>query len=158
MKSVCWEDGEWRLDQEGMTLESRDFNDKTTRDLLDHGKGLRLIPVLEAIQVEEFLQVFLHLWTHFIQLSPPYSFTTTYRSDLCHEWETEGIEFSLREAKTSPGWWCALILLWPLLIFLPPQYLLCFQAYLPLTFWITLLDAFYQSLVCFFVPYYVSPC
>lgn len=44
-----------------MTLESRDFNDKTTRDLLDHGKGLRLIPVLEAIQVEEFLQVFLHL-------------------------------------------------------------------------------------------------
>lgn len=31
-----------------------------------------------------------------------------------------------------------------------------FQAYLPLTFWITLLDAFYQSLVCFFVPYFVS--
>ncbi|XP_059018071.1 phospholipid-transporting ATPase VD isoform X3 [Mustela lutreola] len=28
------------------------------------------------------------------------------------------------------------------------------EAYLPLTFWITLLDAFYQSLVCFFVPYY----
>nr|XP_004658901.2 phospholipid-transporting ATPase VD [Jaculus jaculus] len=28
------------------------------------------------------------------------------------------------------------------------------QAYLPLTFWITLLDAFYQSLVCFFVPYF----
>ncbi|XP_057581810.1 phospholipid-transporting ATPase VD isoform X2 [Hippopotamus amphibius kiboko] len=27
------------------------------------------------------------------------------------------------------------------------------EAYLPLTFWITLLDAFYQSLVCFFVPY-----
>ncbi|XP_073093762.1 phospholipid-transporting ATPase VD isoform X2 [Manis javanica] len=28
------------------------------------------------------------------------------------------------------------------------------EAYLPLAFWITLLDAFYQSLVCFFVPYY----
>lgn len=28
------------------------------------------------------------------------------------------------------------------------------EAYLPHTFWITLLDAFYQSLVCFFVPYY----
>ncbi|XP_074180743.1 phospholipid-transporting ATPase VD isoform X3 [Rhinolophus sinicus] len=28
------------------------------------------------------------------------------------------------------------------------------EAYLPLTFWITLLDAFYQSLACFFVPYY----
>ncbi|XP_004681541.1 PREDICTED: probable phospholipid-transporting ATPase VD [Condylura cristata] len=28
------------------------------------------------------------------------------------------------------------------------------QAYLPLTFWITLLDAFYQSLVCFFFPYF----
>lgn len=30
------------------------------------------------------------------------------------------------------------------------------QAYLPSTFWLTLLDAFYQSLVCFFVPYFVS--
>ncbi|XP_008835917.1 probable phospholipid-transporting ATPase VD isoform X1 [Nannospalax galili] len=28
------------------------------------------------------------------------------------------------------------------------------EAYLPLTFWFTLLDAFYQSLVCFFVPYF----
>ncbi|XP_048220565.1 phospholipid-transporting ATPase VD isoform X2 [Perognathus longimembris pacificus] len=28
------------------------------------------------------------------------------------------------------------------------------EAYLPLTFWITLMDAFYQSLVCFFVPYF----
>ncbi|XP_019521307.1 PREDICTED: probable phospholipid-transporting ATPase VD isoform X1 [Hipposideros armiger] len=28
------------------------------------------------------------------------------------------------------------------------------EAYLPLTFWVTLLDAFYQSLACFFVPYY----
>ncbi|CAO2639725.1 Phospholipid-transporting ATPase VD [Lemmus lemmus] len=28
------------------------------------------------------------------------------------------------------------------------------EAYVPLTFWITLLDAFYQSLVCFFVPYF----
>ncbi|XP_062852428.1 phospholipid-transporting ATPase VD-like [Trichomycterus rosablanca] len=27
------------------------------------------------------------------------------------------------------------------------------QAYLPSTFWLTLLDAFYQSLVCFFIPY-----
>ncbi|XP_017395816.1 probable phospholipid-transporting ATPase VD isoform X2 [Cebus imitator] len=29
------------------------------------------------------------------------------------------------------------------------------EAYLPHTFWITLLDAFYQSLVCFFVPYFI---
>nr|XP_025043214.1 probable phospholipid-transporting ATPase VD isoform X2 [Pelodiscus sinensis] len=28
------------------------------------------------------------------------------------------------------------------------------EAYSPPTFWITLLDAFYQSLVCFFVPYF----
>ncbi|XP_019381952.1 PREDICTED: probable phospholipid-transporting ATPase VD [Gavialis gangeticus] len=28
------------------------------------------------------------------------------------------------------------------------------MAYSPLTFWITLLDAFYQSMVCFFVPYF----
>ncbi|XP_069313671.1 phospholipid-transporting ATPase VD [Eulemur rufifrons] len=28
------------------------------------------------------------------------------------------------------------------------------EAYVPLTFWITLLDAFYQSLVCFFVPFF----
>ncbi|XP_029400877.1 probable phospholipid-transporting ATPase VD [Mus pahari] len=28
------------------------------------------------------------------------------------------------------------------------------EEYLPVTFWITLLDAFYQSLVCFFVPYF----
>ncbi|XP_069487816.1 phospholipid-transporting ATPase VD [Ambystoma mexicanum] len=27
------------------------------------------------------------------------------------------------------------------------------QAYLPSTFWITILDAFYQSVICFFVPY-----
>ncbi|XP_039527793.1 probable phospholipid-transporting ATPase VD isoform X3 [Pimephales promelas] len=27
------------------------------------------------------------------------------------------------------------------------------QAYLPSTFWLTILDAFYQSLVCFFIPY-----
>lgn len=32
----------------------------------------------------------------------------------------------------------------------------CFQAYLPSTFWLTILDAFYQSLVCFFIPYFVS--
>uniref|UniRef100_A0A8C8STI9 Phospholipid-transporting ATPase n=1 Tax=Pelusios castaneus TaxID=367368 RepID=A0A8C8STI9_9SAUR len=30
------------------------------------------------------------------------------------------------------------------------------EVYSPPTFWITLLDAFYQSLVCFFVPYFVS--
>lgn len=30
------------------------------------------------------------------------------------------------------------------------------QVYVPSTFWITILDAFYQSLVCFFVPYFVS--
>ncbi|TRY82205.1 hypothetical protein DNTS_003391 [Danionella cerebrum] len=28
------------------------------------------------------------------------------------------------------------------------------QAYLPSTFWLTILDAFYQSLVCFFIPYF----
>lgn len=30
------------------------------------------------------------------------------------------------------------------------------QVYIPSMFWITVLDAFYQSLVCFFIPYYVS--
>lgn len=30
------------------------------------------------------------------------------------------------------------------------------QVYVPSMFWITILDAFYQSLVCFFVPYFVS--
>lgn len=30
------------------------------------------------------------------------------------------------------------------------------QVYVPSMFWITVLDAFYQSLVCFFVPYFVS--
>lgn len=73
-------------------------------------EGTKIDPVLEAIQVEEFLQVFFHLWTHFIQLSPPHSFTITYRSDLCHEWETEGVEFSLREAKQALAggvpWFC----------------------------------------------------
>ncbi|KAF5890867.1 putative phospholipid-transporting ATPase VD isoform X1, partial [Clarias magur] len=28
------------------------------------------------------------------------------------------------------------------------------QAYLPSTFWLNMLDAFYQSLVCFFIPYF----
>ncbi|XP_056326707.1 probable phospholipid-transporting ATPase VD [Danio aesculapii] len=28
------------------------------------------------------------------------------------------------------------------------------QAYLPSTFWLNILDAFYQSLVCFFIPYF----
>ncbi|XP_041927145.1 probable phospholipid-transporting ATPase VD isoform X1 [Alosa sapidissima] len=28
------------------------------------------------------------------------------------------------------------------------------QAYLPSTFWLSMLDAFYQSLVCFFIPYF----
>lgn len=33
------------------------------------------------------------------------------------------------------------------------------QTFVPYMFWITVLDAFYQSLVCFFVPYFVStPC
>lgn len=36
------------------------------------------------------------------------------------------------------------------------HYVFLLQAYLPSTFWMTLLDAFYQSLVCFFVPYFVS--
>ncbi|XP_069780829.1 phospholipid-transporting ATPase VD isoform X2 [Narcine bancroftii] len=31
----------------------------------------------------------------------------------------------------------------------------CSEAYLPSIFWISILDAFYQSLVCFFVPYFV---
>ncbi|MGH0164208.1 UNVERIFIED_CONTAM: hypothetical protein FKN15_047083 [Acipenser sinensis] len=30
------------------------------------------------------------------------------------------------------------------------------EAYLPSTFWLTMLDAFYQSIVCFFLPYFVS--
>lgn len=30
------------------------------------------------------------------------------------------------------------------------------QVYVPYMFWITVLDAFYQSVVCFFVPYFVS--
>ena len=30
------------------------------------------------------------------------------------------------------------------------------QVYVPHMFWITVLDAFYQSLVCFFIPYFVS--
>ncbi|XP_033891147.2 phospholipid-transporting ATPase VD-like isoform X1 [Acipenser ruthenus] len=29
------------------------------------------------------------------------------------------------------------------------------EAYLPSTFWLTMLDAFYQSIVCFFLPYFV---
>ncbi|XP_064005288.1 phospholipid-transporting ATPase VD isoform X2 [Pogoniulus pusillus] len=39
---------------------------------------------------------------------------------------------------------------------LPQLYLMSQRSvtYLPSTFWITLLDAFYQSLVCFFVPYF----
>ncbi|KAL2098951.1 hypothetical protein ACEWY4_005431 [Coilia grayii] len=28
------------------------------------------------------------------------------------------------------------------------------QAYLPSTFWLSILDAFYQSLICFFIPYF----
>ncbi|KTG36867.1 hypothetical protein cypCar_00042569 [Cyprinus carpio] len=32
--------------------------------------------------------------------------------------------------------------------------MLDFQAYLPSTFWLNILDAFYQSLVCFFIPYF----
>jgi len=92
-----------------------------------------------SIVTPSFFHYYLQIW--------PLSWMRDWRSRV----------FSQR-SKTSPGWGCSLILLWPLLIFLPPQCLLCFQAYLPLTFWITLLDAFYQSLVCFFVPYYVSPC
>lgn len=30
------------------------------------------------------------------------------------------------------------------------------QCYNPLTFWISMADAFYQSLICFFIPYLVS--
>ncbi|XP_071599717.1 phospholipid-transporting ATPase VD isoform X1 [Heliangelus exortis] len=43
-----------------------------------------------------------------------------------------------------------------ILMQLPQLYMMCQKsmAYLPSTFWITLLDAFYQSLVCFFVPYF----
>uniref|UniRef100_A0A8B9K266 Phospholipid-transporting ATPase n=1 Tax=Astyanax mexicanus TaxID=7994 RepID=A0A8B9K266_ASTMX len=35
-----------------------------------------------------------------------------------------------------------------------PHFKICLQAYLPCTFWLTMLDAFYQSLVCFFIPYF----
>lgn len=37
-----------------------------------------------------------------------------------------------------------------------PNTPVCLQVYVPRMFWITVLDAFYQSLVCFFVPYFVS--
>lgn len=37
-----------------------------------------------------------------------------------------------------------------------PNTPVCLQVYVPRIFWITVLDAFYQSLVCFFVPYFVS--
>uniref|UniRef100_A0A663LZG5 Phospholipid-transporting ATPase n=1 Tax=Athene cunicularia TaxID=194338 RepID=A0A663LZG5_ATHCN len=43
-----------------------------------------------------------------------------------------------------------------ILMQLPQLYMMSQKsvAYLPSTFWMTLLDAFYQSLVCFFVPYF----
>uniref|UniRef100_A0A8C2U0Q4 Phospholipid-transporting ATPase n=1 Tax=Coturnix japonica TaxID=93934 RepID=A0A8C2U0Q4_COTJA len=43
-----------------------------------------------------------------------------------------------------------------ILIQIPQLYMMSQKsvAYLPSTFWITLLDAFYQSLACFFVPYF----
>ncbi|KAM6267784.1 phospholipid-transporting ATPase VD isoform 2-T3 [Spheniscus humboldti] len=43
-----------------------------------------------------------------------------------------------------------------ILMQLPQLYMMSQKsvAYFPSTFWITLLDAFYQSLVCFFVPYF----
>ncbi|XP_075356136.1 phospholipid-transporting ATPase VD isoform X1 [Mycteria americana] len=43
-----------------------------------------------------------------------------------------------------------------ILMQLPQLYMMSQKsvAYLPSAFWITLLDAFYQSLVCFFVPYF----
>uniref|UniRef100_A0A8C3KSC4 Phospholipid-transporting ATPase n=1 Tax=Calidris pygmaea TaxID=425635 RepID=A0A8C3KSC4_9CHAR len=43
-----------------------------------------------------------------------------------------------------------------ILLQLPQLYMMSQKsvAYLPSAFWITLLDAFYQSLVCFFVPYF----
>lgn len=31
------------------------------------------------------------------------------------------------------------------------------QEYKPYMFWMNMIDAFYQSLVCFFIPYFVSP-
>lgn len=30
------------------------------------------------------------------------------------------------------------------------------QEYKPYMFWMNMIDAFYQSLVCFFIPYFVS--
>ena len=36
--------------------------------------------------------------------------------------------------------------------------MLLLQVYGSSTFWLTILDAFYQSLVCFFIPYLVRPC
>ena len=31
-----------------------------------------------------------------------------------------------------------------------------FQEYKPYMFWMNMIDAFYQSLICFFIPYFVS--
>lgn len=88
----------------------------------------------------------------------PHSSTAIYKSHLLCEWKNEKIRVFSQRGKNK--YWLILFFdsAWPILIFFPPWYLFHFQAYLPLTFWITLLDAFYQSLVCFFVPYYVSPC
>lgn len=33
---------------------------------------------------------------------------------------------------------------------------LLLQEYKPYMFWMNMIDAFYQSLICFFIPYFVS--
>lgn len=119
----------------------------------------KIDPMIKAIRVEEeFLQGFFSpvnsshsiitpSFFHYYLQIPPILWTREWRNRV----------FSPRSKNK---YWLVLLLdiAWLLLILLPPQYLFHFQAHLPLTFWITLLDAFYQSLVCFFVPYYVSPC
>lgn len=48
---------------------------------------------------------------------------------------------------SSAHWhWCGL---WP-------QWIFIFQEYKPYMFWMNMIDAFYQSLICFFIPYFVS--
>uniref|UniRef100_A0A8C3LRP7 Phospholipid-transporting ATPase n=1 Tax=Chrysolophus pictus TaxID=9089 RepID=A0A8C3LRP7_CHRPC len=55
----------------------------------------------------------------------------------------------LRKLLLVHGHWCYTRLTNMILYFFYKN-----VAYLPSTFWITLLDAFYQSLACFFVPYF----
>lgn len=46
---------------------------------------------------------------------------------------------------------CAFTNVWIIIFFFSPT-----QEYKPYMFWMNMIDAFYQSLVCFFIPYFVS--